>query len=372
MAGFSNFITNQATQSTTMPSWYDKAQQDLVSGATTAGAKVPALANTVAGGAISQLDGTGTNPFTQAQSTLNQIGTGAANPWITNATTGQVTPNTATPLGGLFQAQNQQLNQLAPDIMAVPTAAGTSSGQFGSLRTQTAANKAIADAQSKLFADQMQAALQNQQTGVNAAANLGTVGEKGITTATTLGQAQQADPLLASSALAKIIGALQVGTTQKNTTQLSPLNQIGSIASALGGSVAGTNKLLQDLGIKGGLPELFKGITGSSYAGSGLGAGLGAGTYDLAGGGGKLVIDATGNRLVTNADGSYERFDKDGNLIDSGNAPTGGNTDEDSGGGGLDTGGGGLDIDTGGGGLDFGGGEGLENGDIDFGLDNQF
>jgi len=283
MAGLSNFITNQATQQTTMPSWYDQAQQNLVTGATTAGAKVPALADTVAGGAITQLGPTGTNPFTQAQGTLNQIGTGAANPWITNATTGQVTPNTATPLGGLFQAQNQQLNQLAPDLMAVPTAAGTASGQFGSLRTQTAANKAIADAQSKLFADQMQAALQNQQTGVNAAANLGNVAEKGITTATTLGQAQQADPLLASSALAKIIGALQVGTTQKNTTQLSPLNQIASLASALGGSVAGTNKLLADLGIKGGLSELYKTITGGSSSSGGTGTGFGDDGFDLGG-----------------------------------------------------------------------------------------
>jgi hypothetical protein len=265
MAGLSNFIANQATQQTTMPSWYDQAQQNLVSGATTGAGQVPSLANTVAGGAITQLQGPN-NPFTQAQSTLNQIGTGAANPWITSST-GQVTPNTATPLGGLFQAQNQQLNQLAPNIMAVPTAAGTASGQFGSLRTQTAANKAIADAQSKLFADQMQAALQNQQTGVQAAANLGNVGEKGITTATTLGQAQQADPLLASSALSKILGAMQVPTTQKNVTQLSPLNQIGAIASALGGSVAGTNKLLQDLGIKGGLNELFKGITGGGTGG---------------------------------------------------------------------------------------------------------
>ena len=355
MAGFSNFTTNQATQSTTMPSWYDKAQQDLVSGATTAGAKVPALANTVAGGAISQLDGTGTNPFTQAQGTLNQIGTGAANPWITNATTGQVTPNTATPLGGLFQAQNQQLNQLAPDLMAVPTAAGTASGQFGSLRTQTAANKALTDAQSKLFADQMQAALQNQQTGVNAATNLGSVAEKGINTATTLGQTQQADPLLASSALAKILGSMQVGTTQKNTTQLSPLQQIASIASALGGSVAGTNKLLSDLNIKGGIPELFKMVTGGS-SGGGTG-GQTSGPVDFntnpppAG-----VLDANGQPNP----GYFQ--DEAGNWYgpDS-NSP-------------INTGGGGLDIDTGGGGggLDFGGGEGLENGDSSFGLDNQF
>jgi len=282
MAGLSNFITNQATQQTTMPSWYDQAQQNLVSGATTGAGQVPSLANTVAGGAIQQLQGPN-NPFTQAQNTLNQIGTGAANPWITSST-GQVTPNTATPLGGLFQAQNQQLRQLAPDIMAVPTAAGTAAGQFGSLRTQTAANKAIADAQAKLFADQMNAALQSQQTGVQAAANLGTVGEKGITTATTLGQAQQADPLLASSALSKILGAMQVPTTQKNVTQLSPLNQISALASALGGSVAGTNKMLSDLGIKGGLPELFKKITGGSSSSSGgTGTGFGDDGFDLGG-----------------------------------------------------------------------------------------
>ena len=354
MAGLSNFITNQATQQTTMPSWYDQAQQNLVSGATTGAGQVPSLANTVAGGAITQLQGPN-NPFTQAQSTLNQIGTGAANPWITNATTGQVTPNTATPLGGLFQAQNQQLNQLAPDLMAVPTAAGTASGQFGSLRTQTAANKALTDAQSKLFADQMQAALQNQQTGVNAATNLGSVAEKGINTATTLGQTQQADPLLASSALAKILGSMQVGTTQKNTTQLSPLQQIASIASALGGSVAGTNKLLSDLGIKGGIPELFKMVTGGS-SGGGTG-GQTSGPVDFntnpppAG-----VLDANGQPNP----GYFQ--DEAGNWYgpDS-NSP-------------INTGGGGLDIDTGGGGggLDFGGGEGLENGDSSFGLDNQF
>ena len=345
MAGFSNFITNQATQSTTMPSWYDKAQQDLVSGATTAGAKVPALADTVAGGAITQLGPTGTNPFTQAQGTLNQIATGAVNPFITNATTGQVTPNTSTALGGLFQAQNQQLNQLAPDLMAVPTAAGTASGQFGSLRTQTAANKALTDAQSKLFADQMQAALQNQQTGVTAASNLGSVAEKGINTATTLGQAQQADPLLASSALAKIIGALQVGTTQKNTTQLSPLNQIASLASAVGGSVAGTNKLLSDLGIKGGVNELYKMITGGS-SGGGTG-GQTSGPVDFntnpppAG-----VLDANGQPNP----GYFQ--DEAGHWYgpDS-NSPI------NTGGGGLDTGGGGLD---------------LEDGDSSFGLDKQF
>ena len=48
MAGLSNFIANQATQETTMPSWYDQAQQNLVSGATTGASAVPALADTSA------------------------------------------------------------------------------------------------------------------------------------------------------------------------------------------------------------------------------------------------------------------------------------------------------------------------------------
>lgn len=356
MAGLSNFISNQATQQTTMPSWYDQAQQNVVNMATTGAQNVPTLGQTVAGGAIQQLQGP-QNPFTQAQSTLNQIATGAANPWITSPT-GQVTPNVATPLGGLFQAQNQALQQLMPQYTAPVEAGAIGTGQFGSLRGKTAVDKAMADAQAKLFADQMQAALQSQQIGTQAATGLGGVGSQGVTAMTNLGQAQQADPLLAASALGKILGGMQVGTTQKNITNLSPLNQIGSIASALGGSASGANKLLQDLGVKGGLSELFRSLTGRN-----VGAGLSAGTYDLADGG-KMVIDAGGNKMITMPDGSYQTFDKDGNLVNSGNAPTGGNTDEDYGGGSIDTGGGGTDINWdadigGGGGVDWTGGGGV-------------
>lgn len=265
MAGLSNFISNQATQETTMPSWYDQAQQNVVNMATTGAQNVPTLGQTVAGGAIQQLQGP-QNPFAQAQNTLNQIATGAANPWIVSPT-GQVTPNVATPLGGLFQAQNQELQQLMPNITAPVEAGAIGTGQFGGLRGQTAVNKAMADAQAKLFADQMQAALQAQGIGTQAATGLGGVGAQGITSMTNLGQAQQADPLLAASALGKILGGMQVPTTQKNVTQLSPLNQIGSIASALGGSVAGTNTLLKNLGFKEGLggiiPGLFKGVPGA-------------------------------------------------------------------------------------------------------------
>jgi len=358
-----------------MPSWFDTAQQNVVNQATTAAGNVPSLQNTVAGQAINQLSGS-QNPFTQAQGTLNQIASGAANPWLVSST-GQVTPNTATPMGGLFQAQNQALQQLMPQYTAPVEGGNIASGNFGSLRGQTAVNKAMADAQSKLFADQMNAALQAQGVGAQAAGALGQVGSQGVQSMTSLGQAQQSDPLFAASALGKILGGMQIPTTTKNVTNLSPLNQIGSLVSALGGSISGTDKLLKELfpaqgkpgepgykpaqglidsgkkifGINTGAANIARGFGGQTYSGSGLTPGLSQGTYDL-GGGGKMVIDSTGNRMVSAPDGSYQVFDQNGELIDSGNSPvdqgSGSDTDVDLGGGGnIDTGGGG------GGGFDF-------------------
>ena len=256
MAGLSDFITNTANQTTTMPAWYDTAQQNIVSQAGTAAGAMPSLQNTVAGQAINNLQGAN-NPFMQAQSTLGQIGAGAANPWITDASTGQVTPDTSTAMGGLFQAQNQQLQQTMPNYTAPVQGANIAGGNFGSLRGQTAVNKAMGDAQANLFAQQMQAALQNQQTGVQAGTGLGTVGGQGTTAMTTLGQAQQSDPFTAAANYGKIVGGIQAPTTVANRTQLSPLNTIGSLATA--GS-AGYNALDQALG--GKLTSGLKGLMG--------------------------------------------------------------------------------------------------------------
>lgn len=255
MAGLSDFITNTANQTTSMPAWYDTAQQNIVSQAGTAAGAMPSLQNTVAGQAISNLQGP-QNPFMQAQGTLGQISSGAANPWITDTATGQVTPNTQTALGGLFQAQNQQLNQMMPNYRAPVQGANIAGGNYGSLRGETATSKAMADAQAQLFAQQMQAALQNQQTGVSAATGLGNVGQQGTTAMTTLGQAQQSDPFTAAANYGKIVGGITAPTTVSNRTQLSPLNTIGSLATA-GGSVldtlfgksSGTGGLFSDKGV---------------------------------------------------------------------------------------------------------------------------
>jgi hypothetical protein len=231
MAGLSDLITNTANQTTSMPAWYDTAQQNIVNRAGTAAGTTPTLQSTVAGQAINNLQGPN-NPFMQAQGSLNQIASGAANPWITDAATGQVTPNTNTAMGGLFQAQNQQLQPLMPQYTAPVTGAAVGSGQFGSLRGQTAYDKAMADAQANLFAQQNQAALQNQQTGVSAGTGLGSVGAQGTQAMTTLGQAQQSDPFTAAANYGKIVGGIQAPTTVSNRTQLSPLNTVGSLVNA--------------------------------------------------------------------------------------------------------------------------------------------
>jgi len=194
---------------------------------------------------------------------------------MVNSATGQVTPDTSTALGGLFQAQNQQLRQMMPNITATPTAAGIGSGQFGSLRGQTAANKAIGDAQAQLFTQQMQAALQNQQTGVQAANTAGALTKDQLNALLTTGQYQQAAPFTNVSNYQKIIGGLQAPTTVSNTTQLSPLNQIAGLIGAMGGQT-GTGGILGSLGVNNGLTgligevgKLFGNIGGGSTSSGG-------------------------------------------------------------------------------------------------------
>jgi hypothetical protein len=117
----------------------------------------------------------------------------------------------------------------------------------------------MADAQSQLFAQQMQAALQNQQTGVSAATGLGNVGQQGTTAMTTLGQAQQSDPFTAAANYGKIVGGIQAPTTVSNRTQLSPLNTLGSLTQAGSAGYSAIDQALKKYGGIGGvLGRLFE------------------------------------------------------------------------------------------------------------------
>jgi hypothetical protein len=265
MAGLNNIISNTAQQQTTLPSWFDTAQQKVVSKAGEQFAAAPDPGATVAQNAVNKLSGP-SNAFTQAGGTLQDIASGAANPWITNPTTGAVTPNTNTAMGGLFQAQNQQLQQMMPNITAPVTGANIASGNFGSLRGETAYNKAIGDAIAQQNAAQYQAALQNQATGVNAAQGAGNVAQQDINNLLTVGQYQQASPFTNVSNYGKILGGIQAPTTVSNQTQLSPLNQVGGLIAALGGS-GGSTGILNNLGMSGGLTGLINSI-GSAFGSS--------------------------------------------------------------------------------------------------------
>ena len=229
-----SLTSSDLSKTTTMPSWYDAAQQQAVNSATSNVGNMPSIGNTVAGQAINTLSGPN-NPFTQAQGNLNTIATGAANPWLTDATTGAVTPNTNTAMGGLFAAQNQQLQTLLPQYEAPATAGSVASGNFGSLRGQTAADTAVTNAQANLFTNQMQEALQNQQTGVNASTGLGNVGSQGVTSESTLGSLQQADPTRQAAALSSILGNIKVPASENQTNTSSPLDKVNQLIAAYKG-----------------------------------------------------------------------------------------------------------------------------------------
>ncbi|CAB4129431.1 hypothetical protein UFOVP118_56 [uncultured Caudovirales phage] len=264
MAGLNNLISDSMTKTSTLPSWYSSAQQDALKAASSGINNMPSINNTVAGQAISNLSDPNTNPFTQGQGVLNKIATGAANPWLVDSTTGAVTPNTSTALGGLFQAQNDQLKTLIPQYEAPANAGAVAGGTFGSLRGQTAADTAVTNAQANLFSDQMKAALSNQQTGVNAATGLGNIGEQGTSTMSKLGQMQQTDPSRQGAALMTLLNGMTVPTSTSEQGQLSPLSQMGSLSKIFGMTPA---SILSGVGGKASniLKDIFGG-TGSDFA----------------------------------------------------------------------------------------------------------
>jgi hypothetical protein len=218
-----DFTKSTISKTTTLPSWFDTAQKDLVTGATTQASTMPKIGDTTAGLAIDQLNDPTKNPFTLAQGSLNTIATGAANPWIVDPVTGQVKPNTNTALGGLFSAQNDQLRTLIPQTVAPSDAGAIAGGGFGSLRNVTAADTALTNAQAEMATKQMQAALTNQQTGVNAATGLSNSGEQGIKSEMDVGAIEQADPMKPYGALSTLLKNIEAPTTVDETTHLSPL-----------------------------------------------------------------------------------------------------------------------------------------------------
>ena len=326
-SGLNNLLQNTAVTQTTLPSWYDAAQQNIVNQAGTAQAAAPTgLSDTTAQQAVNTLQGP-SNPFTQAQGSLNTIASGAANPWLTGPN-GAVTPNTNTALGGLFAAQQNQLNQVLPTLTAGSQAGAIGSGNFGSLQGQTAVDNAKANALSNLQAQQMTAALNNQSTGASAANSLGNVGSQGISSALNTGTYQMNQPFQSATNYANLINSINAPTTASQQTQASPLNQIGAITSALGGGLSSINStatgasLLKSLGLTGLVP-------GSASTPAGLPTGVPTGaTLDPSGSGNYTLngqtytpdgtlLDTSGSVSSGGANATMPTFDASGNITNA-------------------------------------------------------
>jgi hypothetical protein len=273
MAGLNDLLSNTEKSQVTLPSWYTTAQQDVANQAKTAASAVPAFSATPGAGAVAEMMSPN-NVFNQGQNALSTIASGAANPWMQSAT-GQTVGNPNTAMGGLFNAQTDYLNQIMPNVTAAPTAASIGSGQFGSLRGMTAAQKARGDAFSDLAQKQMTAALQNQQTGVSAGTGLGQTGLQESQAATGLTDLQQKYPFAGSLNYGNIINAMKVPETRETQTQMSPLNQAGSLLSIVNGTAGtsttpGTPGLISGVGgLVTGVKDLYGGLSDWWNSGSG-------------------------------------------------------------------------------------------------------
>jgi hypothetical protein len=317
-SGLNNALSSTNQVQTTLPSWMDTAQQAVIQNAGAANTSAPAFSSTTAQNAVNTLQGSN-NPFTQAQGALNTIASGAANPWITDPTTGAVTPNTNTAMGGLFAAQENQLNQTLPELTAGTEAGAIGSGNFGSLRGQTAVDMARGDALANLQAQQMTAAVQNQQAGASAAGALGNIGAQGTSADLTTGAAQMNAPFQNATNYANLVNSVNAPTTVSTQNQMSPLTMLGSVGSAGSGllnsllpsGVPGTSGYVP--GALNQLQSLYNQITGNTstpiqnLTATNANFGTNGATSGITSGG------VTGNN-----------YDANGNLISSNNAaPTG-------------------------------------------------
>ena len=244
------YDTTQST-STTLPTWFTDAQKQIGTDASTAYAGTTAPSQTVGADLAKSLSGP-TNPFTTSMGTLQQIASGAANPFLDN---GQ--PDTSTTLGGLFNAQNQQLNQILPGVTAQEGATGIGSGNFGSLRGQTAVNTARAGALANLNTTQNQAALNALTQAVQAGQGVGNVGAQYGTTGLNTANWQQLGALPELAKYSDIINSMGPNTN-KNVAQITSPSQYTMATNTLGalGTLSGgLDKLFSSGGVSANLPS---------------------------------------------------------------------------------------------------------------------
>lgn len=254
-----------STTTTTLPSWFTTAQQNIATQAPTTYGAVTDPSKTVAAGLISDLGSQTANPFTTAISGLQASQTANANPFLETGA-----PNTASPLGALFASQNAKLDQLLPQITSQVGAGGIASGNYNSLRGQTATETARAGALATLNEQQNKAAMEAMQQSIQAGQALGNVGSQYGTTALNTATQEMMGGLPALAKYSDIINAM--GPTTNKT--VGTVNQGSSYENLLKGLNAaygaglGIDKITSGKTGLNWLDDILKGGVGNITAGS--------------------------------------------------------------------------------------------------------
>jgi len=267
---------SSSTVNTTLPTWFTTAQQNIATQAPQTYQAATAPGSTVAAGLISDLNSQTANPFTTAISGLQTAQTANANPFLSTGA-----PDTSTPLGGLFAAQNAKLDQILPEITAQVGAGGIGSGNYGSLRGQTATNTARAGALTTLAEQQNKAYMDAMQQSIQAGQALGNVGSQYGTTSLNTATQEMMGGLPTLAKYSDIINAMGPTTDKSVETTTSKGDYANFLAglTAIGGA---GNVLSNAYNANTAYPWLNKllssDVAGVNFGGSGSGT-FGEGDY---------------------------------------------------------------------------------------------
>jgi len=268
---------SSSTVNTTLPTWFTTAQQNIATQAPQTYQAATAPGSTVAAGLISDLNSQTANPFTTAISGLQTAQTANANPFLPTGA-----PNTASPLGGLFAAQNAKLDQILPQISSQVGAGGIASGNYGSLRDQTAINTARAGALTTLAEQQNKAYMDAMGQSIQAGQALGNVGSQYGSTGVNVANMEMMGGLPTLAKYSDIINAMGPTTNKSVETVtskgdyanfLAGLGAIGGAGNTITGILSGNNTAYPWLN-----KLLSSGPAGVNFGGSGSGT-FGEGDY---------------------------------------------------------------------------------------------
>jgi hypothetical protein len=291
---------SSSTATTTLPSWFTSAQQNIATQAPGVYGAATAPANTVASGVVNNLNDPTANPFTTAISGLQTAQNANMNPFLESGA-----PNTSTPLGGLFASQNAKLDQILPQLTAQVGAGGIGTGNYGSLRGQTAINTARTGALTTLAEQQNKAAIDAMNQSIQAGQALGNVGAQYGTTGVNVANQEMMGGLPTLAKYSDIINAMGP-TTDKSVATVSSK---GDYANFLAGLTA----------IGGGGQALTEALKGnSSYPW--LNALMKSGSYTGSPGGMNSGTDGDYSWLSNNTSGMNPFIDVNGEIIGSGTA----------------------------------------------------